>query len=111
MGPKSAVAALEELFLGAGASRDGRAREGITLVLIDEMDLLLTRKQKVCGWMCVHIYKTVGIASRMTERTRCWPLCVKSDEEWRVHSVMCASSLLWTCHMSRVISYKGQRVS
>lgn len=51
LGPKSAVAALEELFLGAGASRDGRAREGITLVLIDEMDLLLTRKQKVGHWM------------------------------------------------------------
>ena len=47
LGPKSAVAALEELFLGDGASRDGRVREGITLVLIDELDLLLTRKQKV----------------------------------------------------------------
>ena len=47
LGRKSAVAALEELLLGGGAPRDGRVREGITLVLIDEMDLLLTRKQKV----------------------------------------------------------------
>jgi hypothetical protein len=47
LGPKSAVVALEELFLEGGVSQNGRVREGITLVLIDEMDLLLTRKQKV----------------------------------------------------------------
>ncbi len=49
LGPKSACAALEELFLGG--RRRGGAQDGVTLVLIDEMDLLLTRKQKVrAGW-------------------------------------------------------------
>lgn len=47
LGPKSAVNALEELFLEGGSASGGRARGGVTLVLVDEMDLLLTRKQKV----------------------------------------------------------------
>ncbi len=42
LGPKSAFAALEELFLGGG--RSGNSNDGVALVLIDEMDLLLTRK-------------------------------------------------------------------
>lgn len=79
LGPKSAVNALEELFLEGKSARGGRAREGVTLVLVDEMDLLLTRKQKV-GAQTFTVLRTVppwvGPACRQHTLCICWPIPV-----------------------------------
>ena len=54
-GPATAAASLEELFSsGAGG---GRANTGkrVTVLLVDEMDLLVTKKQTVSCMNCVQL--------------------------------------------------------
>ena len=45
VGPTAAAAALEEMFSGGGG-RGGTSKR-VTILLVDEMDLLVTKKQTV----------------------------------------------------------------
>ena len=47
LSPGTALTHLEELFGGGGGGGQMARRRGVTVVLIDEMDLLMTRNQQV----------------------------------------------------------------
>lgn len=50
VGPATAAASLEELFSsGGGGGRAGTSKR-VTVLLVDEMDLLVTKKQTVMPW-------------------------------------------------------------
>ena len=52
MGPTTAAAALEEMFSSsAGGGRAGTSKR-VTILLVDEMDLLVTKKQTVSHCSC-----------------------------------------------------------
>jgi hypothetical protein len=44
-GPQTAANALEEMFSGGGGGKGGSARRRPTIVLVDEMDLLVNKSQ------------------------------------------------------------------
>lgn len=46
VGPTTAAACLEEMFSGGGRGTSKR----VTVLLVDEMDLLVTKKQTVSIW-------------------------------------------------------------
>ena len=47
VGPTTAAAALEELFSSGGGGGRGGTSKRVTVLLVDEMDLLVTKKQTV----------------------------------------------------------------
>jgi origin recognition complex subunit 1 len=57
LGPGRALAALEAMF-GVGSSSSSTSRRGMTLLVVDEIDVLITRDQSVrhswsLGTLCV----------------------------------------------------------
>eukprot|EP00967_Tisochrysis_lutea_P009690 scaffold11321_cov22-Tisochrysis_lutea.AAC.1 len=48
LGPGRALAALEQLFSGGGDQPHG-GRACMTLLVVDEIDVLITKDQSVCG--------------------------------------------------------------
>ena len=47
VGPATAAASLEEIFSGGGGGGRGGTSKRVTVLLVDEMDLLVTKKQTV----------------------------------------------------------------
>ena len=48
MSPATAATSLEEMFSSGGGGGRGGTSKRVTVLLVDEMDLLVTKKQSVC---------------------------------------------------------------
>ena len=50
VGPTTAAASLEEMFSSSGGGGRAGTSKRVTVLLVDEMDLLVTKKQTVITW-------------------------------------------------------------